>query len=237
MRALLVIVALLVAACAGTPPPSVGRIAASDEPKPAPMPFGGSMFGPWSPDEERTREPVLAGDDAVSGMDHPRFISWLWPVVRAHGWDLKYGRNLPLPDTMTVPDPAWTNQLAAIRWLADLCRTYKLDLSAAGNRLSIRAMPKNELRVEALPDGRIKMSCVECDLLAVISEVARVAKVETLIKEPSAQAWRHQISLSERTLTVGEAMQRLADIGELALSVFNDGDGEDWYGFAPRAKD
>jgi hypothetical protein len=187
------------------------------------MPFGDSMFGPWRTNGQPTQAPIVVGERI------PAFTTVLWPVMNAHGWDLTYSRDVILPDAVAVPDRVMSDREFALDWLRGLCRKNGLTLNVAGTALNIQADPAartdGNVSVEVIDDGRLKVSCEQCAVGWVILEVARKAVVQASIEVDPGQTWSTRVTMNERTVTVREAMERLAQLAEMRLVVSDNPDG------------
>ncbi|MCB9932857.1 MAG: hypothetical protein H6841_05470 [Planctomycetes bacterium] len=205
-----------------------------------PMPFGGSMFGPWDvggagPDDPASsrRERFLRSTDLHTALHYIALRTGLQVIV-----DGKIDAELRA--AFRVP----SNRAEAIELIQSICKANKLDYIQDGDVIILKARPEEPSLANVITGdwaGVYHVKFEEQDLVTAIMEVAVVTKSQVLVPTSGTDKTQEsqgggikqvRVTLELKNATAEEVLRKLAELGDMDLAVEKDEGGQPFYRFS-----
>jgi hypothetical protein len=200
----------------------------------APMPFGGSMFGPWEtgngfrPAPPSDPMPDIAGKDIHTVMHYLALRTGLQIIVEGE-LDLKLTVNF----STTGP----LSRDRALEIIQSICKANKLDYIEEGDIVILKKRPAELSLAHVVASelaGHYDVGFEDHELVAAIMEAATVTKTQVFVPavqvnpdDPPAEEEERaglpikavKISLFMRAATPERILRRLAELGDMELEL------------------
>jgi hypothetical protein len=204
------------------------------------MPFGGSIFGPWS--AERTRVHVLRSPEAPTALDTPKDAPIFLDLADGSSGERLVQKDLhtvvhyiamhsalqiivedEVSKKLTVELPEFDrdheqSEERTKELLCKLAEALDLDYIEDGSVIIIFKKRPAELELKPDYDGKYNVDFIEYDLIAAIKEVSTVTGVPVLTPESFPA---NTVYLQLKDATPHEIFHALADLGNFDIEVID----------------